>query len=114
MFYNELPTNCKNCGAPLNSEGKCEYCGAIYSPIITPIFLENPKATILTADVNISNDLRRHMNPDDLSDYTIQQLSRKLAEGLSAYMKLRTSNDYFTDSTIIRGEVRILPPDFRF
>ncbi len=23
-------TNCKNCGAPLNGSGKCEYCGTVF------------------------------------------------------------------------------------
>jgi tRNA(Ile2) C34 agmatinyltransferase TiaS len=27
MTTNPHPTNCPNCGAPLPSSGKCEYCG---------------------------------------------------------------------------------------
>lgn len=26
----EKMTNCKNCGAPLNKTGKCEYCGTVF------------------------------------------------------------------------------------
>ncbi len=26
------PANCKNCGAPLNDSGVCEYCGASHKP----------------------------------------------------------------------------------
>lgn len=25
-----IPTNCINCGAPLNGNSKCEYCGTVY------------------------------------------------------------------------------------
>lgn len=25
--------NCKNCGAPLRSDGVCEYCGSVYQDI---------------------------------------------------------------------------------
>lgn len=28
------PTNCKNCGAPMNESGKCEYCGATSKPAV--------------------------------------------------------------------------------
>lgn len=30
VYTNRTGTNCKNCGAPLPNDGKCEYCGTQY------------------------------------------------------------------------------------
>ena len=54
------------------------------------------------------------MKSEDLSKYTVQELSAKLAEGLAGYMKVTVNEDPFRMVTIVRGEVRVVPPDFRF
>lgn len=113
---------CASCGAPLkiDSEGKykCEYCGAIYIKDGGPYSfrLETYRAPIqvLCAEKVIPSYLSDAMGEDDLSKYTISQLSNQLAEGLAACLKLRVRNDPLRDATIVRGEVRVVPPDFRF
>lgn len=41
----------------------------------------------------------------------------ELAKGLAAFMKVEVMEDYgspFNQATIVRGTVRVVPPDFRF
>lgn len=57
---------CKNCGAPLRSDGVCEYCGSVYqissdSPIL-PVLLYEPKPITLEELRNeITNNITQCM-----------------------------------------------------
>lgn len=111
-YNNEKIINCKNCGAPL-VDYKCEYCGAEYAPSYEMICIESPKVERLRAEVRVPR-YDQYRFGDDLSKYTIERLTHELAKGLAAFMKIQAEQDYRLDATIIRGEVRVVPPDFRF
>jgi len=120
---------CKNCGATLREDGVCEYCGSRYRierpdqfhPYeIKYVEVAAPKVETLSAEVAVRDDDMRLASEheryaDFLSERAIEDLSHKLAEGLSGFMKLQTKQDFGPNgATIIRGTVRVVPPDFRF
>ena len=107
------PTNCTNCGAPLKN-GKCEYCGAQYDTSYEVICIESPKVERVQAEARIPRYYFETMDSEDLSKSTLDRLAHQLAKGLAGFMKIVTEYDYLTGGQIIRGEVRIVPPDFRF
>ena len=122
--------NCKNCGAPLDASGKCAYCGSIWKvqpqglgpPMIVEVH-SGPVQTI-AAEVRLS----RHMHPmfdseafsvelaetDGGVTYIMDQMRHQLADGLKDMIKLTTRVEPGSDIQVIRGMVRVVPPDFRF
>ena len=112
---------CKNCGGHLKEIGfgkyKCEYCGTVYQTedrFGGFIEVAQSPTNRLRAEVAVPFQARDYMKSEDLSKYTVQELSAKLAEGLAGYMKVTVNEDPFRMVTIVRGEVRVVPPDFRF
>ena len=122
--------NCKNCGAPLDAAGKCAYCGSIWKvqprelgpPMIVSVY-SSPVQTIST-EVRLS----RHMHPmfdsesfpvelaetDGGVTYIMDQMRHQLADGLKDMIKLTTRIEPGSDVQVIRGTVRVVPPDFLF
>ena len=119
---------CKSCGAHLKRRGSgdwiCEYCGAVYrvneSYPAEVRFVEVQRAPTKTivAQVRYPDEIAIHVSEEALAERTIQELTTELAKGLAPYMKVMVSKDYrggpFGTETIVRGTVRVVPPDFRF
>lgn len=114
---------CRNCGAHLTSVGggrwRCEYCGSVYEAQsflgeIQFVEINRAQAQKIVAKVAIPREYREGTHADTLSRYTLGQLRQQLAEGLEAFMKISTEEDPFLQTTIVRGEVRVIPPDHRF
>lgn len=117
---------CKACGAPLVRDGlnwKCEYCGTIYTEKRgTPemfVVERTPLDThVLGAEVHVDRytmqAMRKNGHEEKIAEYSIQQLTHRLAEGLAAYMRTEVSRDPFTQAQIVRGYVRVVDPDFRY
>lgn len=119
---------CKSCGAPLKRRGSgewiCEYCGAVYrvdeSYPAEVRFVEVQQARAQTLQVKVSypDEIALQIGEQALAERTIQDLTYELAKGLAPYMKVMVSKDYrggqFGTETIVRGSVRVVPPDFRF
>lgn len=121
---------CQSCGAPLtptaNGDYRCEYCGSLYRierpsfhpEVIKYIEINPPAAVALGAEVVIDDCIMRSARAagreDDLSKHSIERLTHELAKGLAAYMRLDTNEDPLLQGTIIRGTVRVVPPDYRF
>ena len=113
-----LPTNCPNCGAPLKGRYRCEYCGTELSTRPSPekvyVIERYSRVHVLEAQMAIPFEAKAYMDEDALSKYTIRELTRQLAEGLASAMKVDVYDDPCQMRTVIRGTVRVLPPDFRF
>ena len=112
-----LELTCKNCGAPLRWDGKCEYCGSVYKidPSGTLIVIHEATAQTLRAAFLVPHEVRRYAkNKDDLSKYAIRQLANQLADALTSYMRLDVEEDPYRQVTIVRGTIRVIPPDHRF
>lgn len=117
---------CKNCGASLTKiengfeiNYKCEYCGTLYNTenknnVIQFTTINSPPSQTLSSCIRISDWTKENNNIEDISQFTIEQLSMSLAKGLAAYMRIDTEKDPFEKATIIRGTVRVIPPDFRY
>lgn len=114
---------CKNCGAHLVWGGwgkyKCEYCGAVYSEEeyrgeVQLLCVHDARVVPLCGEVEVPFTARDYMQSEDISKYTISELTHKLAEGLAAYMQLNVREDPCRMATIVRGTVRVIPPDHRF
>ena len=112
---------CKNCGAPLISDfasGQyvCKHCGSVFEmdTLGRLIYVRDPRAQVLCGTIEIPFEARHYMPEEDLSKYTIRELTHKLAEGLAAYMKVDVQEDPCRMATIVRGTVRVIPPDARF
>ena len=117
---------CKCCAAPLiryGADWKCEYCGTVYSekrerPEILVVEQQPPGSHVLAAEARIDKRMVRAYKDmgreDKMADYTINELTHKLAEGLAGYMRLETSNDPFGEAQIVRGYVRVVDPSFRY
>ena len=112
--------SCPNCGAPIDGSGKCSYCGTVYRKEANVyIEVEHPKVKVIAADVSLDRSLMEAFvesgNEEAFSKMTLDRLANELAKGLAGYMKLETRYpDFVHDCQIIRGSIRVVPPDFRF
>ena len=108
---------CKSCGAPLESDGHCSYCGTRYKIDYTrKVMIETTPAQIRKLVATVSFDRRRaiHADEKELGEMAMKEIAREMADQLGSMIKYRTSYDYKLDVTLIRGELRVVEPDFRF
>ena len=115
---------CKSCGAHLKKrsfgEWVCEYCGAVFRvDESTPgeiRYIEARQAPTMTlaAQVRYPDEIAIHVSEEALAERTIKDLTDELAKGLAPFMKVMVNKDYLHGETIVRGTVRVVPPDFRF
>lgn len=106
--------NCPNCGAPI-SGNICSYCGTrfkVENYVVIPI--SDPQACTIEAKVAVPFDARRYMSEEDITKFTLNELKNQLAEGLTGFFKLETMDNPCDLCTIVRGRIRVMPPDFRF
>lgn len=113
---------CKNCGGSINSKTlQCEYCGTQYweelreDSIRHIVFKSSPAdIKVLAARVSVSEDMMHNVPPEKIAEFTMKDITRRLAEALAPYIKLETERDPERMTQIIRGTVRVVEPDFRF
>ena len=114
---------CKNCGGPLRRTGldaKCEYCGSVYQLDVHErlILVHDARAQVIQAEMRITEDMAFCLSEEELTRLTINEMRNKLAEGLTAFMKVTVSDDpwdpFHRHERIVRGQVRVIPPDARF
>ena len=111
---------CKNCGAPLTRDGKCEYCGARYQ--IEPAFGETihvmeilpPQAQTIGAEVVQDKYERRLLPAERSAEMAVGMLKAKLVDALAEYLRLDVHEDLMSRATIVRGTIRVIPPDYRY
>lgn len=115
---------CQNCGAPLKfgtlPDGvrtwKCEYCGSVFTQKADHIVLiQDQQARVLASEVRIPSYMMQYgANEESLAKYAKDRLVHSLAEGLSDFMEIRMDRHNPDFDTVIRGYVRVIPPDFRY
>lgn len=109
------PYICECCGGRINvAKMKCEYCGTIYeNESLKRITIQtvNARTAVIRAEVAIPKDRMMH-NPEGARDYTLRELRNQLADGLLGFIKIATSEDFMSDTEVIRGEVRVVDPMF--
>ncbi len=113
------PLKCKNCGAPLTADGRCEYCGAHYhitrdaGPRVC-IELARPRVVPLEATMRIDRAVYEHWPDDFIAGQVIQDMRQQFADQLAAFIRLDRNYDLQKDMVMIRGRLRVVEPDFRF
>ena len=111
---------CKNCGAPLRSDGHCPYCGTIYriegDPALPVRFVEVHSSPVQTVQCRamVRKDIVERIGPEAARDMTIEDLRMQLADGLLGMMEIRSEVEPWSDIMVVRGTVRVVPPEFRF
>lgn len=109
---------CKNCGAPLRSDGVCEYCGSIYQiskdSNILPVLVHEPRAITLEADIRVPFRTRDYMTDEDIAECVVEELTKKIAERIPEVMSIQSNQDIVNMVTTFRGRVRLIPPSFKF
>lgn len=107
--------NCPNCGAPITGR-QCEYCGTIVKedPLFpNRVFIERQGAKKICAEVAISRELAL-LNEDAMGEYAKARMASTMADALQDAIALVVRNDPYTNAVIVRGELRVLDPSFRF
>ena len=110
---------CENCGAPLTVDGRCEYCGAVYVIEQCPggvLLLEtrHPQAEAFAAEVRLDRRLLAELGREPVLKMAEKEVSHKLTEALSPYVKLSEMEDPLTGGTLLRGTIRVVKPGHRF
>jgi len=110
---------CQSCGAPLESDGHCAYCGARYdieySSGPRPIFLEVEHPRVRKLEAKTSYDINAmHCLGDELGKLAQRKIAADMADALTQAIKYTTYHDLERDAVVVRGELRIVDPDFRF
>ena len=106
-------TNCKNCGAPLLANGKCEYCGTVYKTDLQHIEVVKRGVRVLEAEVVTAKELV-DLDPETAARYITDQLAHKFAEGIFPLLDVRAFDAPLTNSYVTRARLRVVEPDYRF
>ena len=110
------PLTCKACGAPLERDGHCAYCGARYKiedglqPIVYE--LENPRVRRIVAETRYNEFIAKEIN--DIGTIAMRNIAGDMAHKLTEAIKYTTCYDPMRMEVIVRGELRVVDPDFRF
>lgn len=114
------PLVCENCGGHIERKTmKCPYCDTQYerknNGVTVNYVVDRPGVHTLRADIRVDRHMMLH-NPEGATEYALDRLRREIADGLLAYMKITTSEDYsYLDRfQIIRGEIRVVDPAFTY
>lgn len=111
-----IEMKCQACGAPLERDGHCAYCGSRYKVDNDRImFMEyRPGIKKVVGEVTISDFLSSRADEEQLGKIAEEQIAYGIAKELGSMIKYRTNYDPFSCQMMIRGEVRVVEPDFRF
>lgn len=113
------PYICKQCGGQIDpATMRCRHCDTeYYDPHLRRVTISavQPGEARLRAEVRIDyENMMRY--PESARDYALRELRNQIADGLLAYMKITTCEDFGIDfnsrKEIIRGEVRVIDPMF--
>ena len=113
---------CKSCGAPLEKDGHCSYCGSRYeikNDEIEPFIIqvERPGVHKIVVTTRIPCDYSTLASNEELGEMAEKEIAYKIAEQLGSCIKYTTNydtGDPFRDCIMVRGKVRVVDPDFRF
>lgn len=112
------PLVCENCGGKIDRQTmKCPYCDTQYerknNGVTVNYVVDRPGTHRLQATVKIDEDMMLN-SPEGATEFVMDRLRHEIADGLLAYMKISTSQDFrFGERChIIRGEVKVIDPSF--
>jgi ribosomal protein L36 len=112
------PLVCDQCGGQIDRKTmECPYCRTQYerknNDVTLRYVVDRPGTHRLRAEIRVDEGMIAH-DPERATSYVLDRLRREIADGLLAYMKISTSQDFSFHERcqIIRGEVRVIDPTF--
>ena len=113
------PYICEQCGGQIDlATMQCKFCGTeYYDKSLKHITVRQvcPGEATIAAEVRIDYDTMLRA-PEAARNYALRELRNQIADGLLAYMKLETYDDFvigfYSRKEIIRGTVRVIEPMF--
>ena len=116
-----IQLKCENCGAPLDKDLHCAYCGSQYSMDMVSyrgVVLNkgmSDDVVILRAQHLVDAEfLRSVISPTAVLDSLYDEFARQFARELRQYIKISAGQELMGIGQIITGALRIIPPDKRF
>lgn len=111
-----MRTNCPNCGAPLNSMGKCDYCGTVvsFNHELIPIIIENKKAISLQGASYVSSEVVANLGAEEATKMCLNQIAKQMTEQIIPVMEYVTFNDPCNNMQCVKGMIRVLEKEYRF
>ena len=114
-----IELKCLSCGAALNNNLVCPYCGTRHARKDAPggmitYTICNPAVRHLIGEARITREQTKHIPDVDLAEIAKGDIARKITEGIADMITYTTRIDHDTECLCIRGEIRVLDPDFRF
>lgn len=109
---------CSNCRGNINHKSmRCEYCGTQYKldeceNVIKVETFSNP-IKIYGSEINIPYEYAKQ-DPNGMSKYAINQLSRNLADAIAENMEINLEYDPIHMQQHITARVRIVKPKHIF
>ena len=111
---------CENCGATINRRTmRCDYCNTEYAyennGTQVRFVVDRPGVHTIRCETRVDMAHMRY-NPERAKEYVLSDMRKQIADGLLAYMKLTTYENYDTMHCcqLIRGEVRVVEPSFDY
>ena len=112
----DYATNCPNCGAPLSSFGRCEYCGTRVTQPIQFLAIR-PGVRKIVGQTTMPLELGER-DPEAMAEYAKCDISMKMADALTDSIKFLTRREFdprrFEEVITVRGELWIADPDLRY
>lgn len=111
---------CKSCGAPLEQDGHCSYCGARYKADYDKygqkLYIETYTSPVkkLSCTTMIPRELAIRIGEEEMGKYAAEQIAHNMAKELGAMIRYTSSHECINDCVLIRGELRVVEPNFRF
>ena len=112
------PLICEQCGGQIDRKTmKCPYCDTQYerknNGVTVHYMVDRPGTNRLRAEIRVDKEMMAHA-PEQATEFVLDRLRHEIADGLLAYMKISTAEDFgpYERCQIIRGEVRVIDPTF--
>lgn len=109
---------CTQCGGKINPATlRCEYCGTIFEQDRKTKYLRivtTGSAVRLGAELQIGMCEAMTIPREDLLKITQERLAHELADALIPYINYTVDRSPMTMTVTVRGDVRVVPPDFVF
>lgn len=110
------PMICEQCGGHIDRRKmRCPYCGTEYgrenNGVVMRYRLSRPGETVIRSQVSMDYGMVKDC-PEGAKEYALDRMRHEVADALLAFMKITTCTDYSNMCEIIRGEVRVIDPEF--
>lgn len=111
------PYICTQCGGRVNPETlTCEMCGTKFkqNKEYMPLIVEQPGAHTLCMRQELRNEMIEVLGLKEASRRAIEHMALEFADSIAPFMSIKTEHDPYRGSTVMRGTIRVLDPDYRF